>query len=1059
MQPQSKVNVSIIATLSSGFRSAFQQADKSMADLGRRTTALNTAVSNVQGFKRQQESALAAGEAWKAAKRRADELRASIAAQATAGDGGLSAAKDAAKAAAKAYKEARDQVVILNDACKQAGKASAEQKAALNAAKDASKAAGKAARDASKDVDALARAQKQSEAAAGRNKAELARAETTARRLGAAFTEARARLGDMGRELQRNGVNVANLSKEYRRLKVDAAAAQAKQDQAEASLKRQQKIVAAMAGGWKKIQSGIVGVAAAGAVLKAPVAKAIDFDERLARLAATAGGGKDTAGKQALKTEMSNTIESARQSSGGASRDDILTALNSLISSGKFEQPEIPSVLKQVARTSFASGAAPDEVAKMAVSMKQFGIKDLQAGFDAALRAGQVGSFELKDMAQWLPEQLAKGKAAGYGGMEGLKEILSLNQASMLTAGRADQAGNNLVNLLQKMSSREFSDSVGKGVTVKAGDPTTKDGKKSEFDWTTYAQRQRAKGINTIDAFGALLERELAGNKQYQKLKAKAAKLPEGDAKKETLSSMMDIAQGSGLGKIMRDMQASSMMLAYLQGGETLKNVRTALETSKGATEADAIFMQQQVFAKKNIAAGNLDRANETAFDAGSPAIGKALDGFNSITEAFPKTTAAAYGLTGALVAATAAAGAAGIFGMITKGRAAAGAAAAGTAAAGALGTGTAVAGGAATAAGAGALAAKAGIFTRMMAGAKTLLKGGAIAAAGGYVTDAAAGKLGAGGNQINEAQDQKNWEQATALEKVQTAIPRTIETVGSLLFLDNIVNSAKAKRIEEETAFLAARNFNPAESQISKPSAPMIAPVPQIAAPGAPVVNVAPGAPMIAPAPRVNIQAPPIQPSAAADNGASAAAAGAAGLMLPANGAGMLASASKLLKGGLIASAGGYVVDGAAGKLGAGGNKIDAAQDDKNWNRASVWEKMQSALPRGIEKLGSVLFLDNIVNSAKASRVKSETEYLDKKEAKPDNTTAKEALRVATEATTIAANRPNITMSNSYNITITAPAATDAKTLAPELQRELERMERKRQADLRAGYFSAPKY
>ena len=77
-------------------------------------------------------------------------------------------------------------------------------------------------------------------------------------------------------------------------------------------------------------------------------------------------------------------------------------------------------------------------------------------------------------------------------------------------------------------------------------------------------------------------------------------------------------------------------------------------------------------------------------------------------------------------------------------------------------------------------------------------------------------------------------------------------------------------------------------------------------------------------------------------------------------------------------AMAGGYVVDAALGKMGVGGKQIDEAQDDANWQSATFNEKAQSSVGRGIEKLGSAFFLDNLVNEAKATRIKHETAYLD---------------------------------------------------------------------------------
>lgn len=97
------------------------------------------------------------------------------------------------------------------------------------------------------------------------------------------------------------------------------------------------------------------------------------------------------------------------------------------------------------------------------------------------------------------------------------------------------------------------------------------------------------------------------------------------------------------------------------------------------------------------------------------------------------------------------------------------------------------------------------------------------------------------------------------------------------------------------------------------------------------------------------------------------------------------------------------FVTDYVAGKFGVGkdekGNDlvVNEKQDDANWERASLWEKIQSAPARGIEKVGS-LFGGNMARQARADRIKSETEYLNKKygEPQPAQTTVTPASAVA---------------------------------------------------------------
>jgi hypothetical protein len=127
----------------------------------------------------------------------------------------------------------------------------------------------------------------------------------------------------------------------------------------------------------------------------------------------------------------------------------------------------------------------------------------------------------------------------------------------------------------------------------------------------------------------------------------------------------------------------------------------------------------------------------------------------------------------------------------------------------------------------------------------------------------------------------------------------------------------------------------------------------------------------------------------------------GKAGGMLKGAGSKVL-GAGKMLAGGVkgaLGTAGGatlatgaamvaapFVADYVAGKFGVGkdekGNDlvIDEKQDDANWERASLWEKIQSAPARGIEKIGG-LFGGNIATEARAKRISQETEYLNKKQ------------------------------------------------------------------------------
>lgn len=126
---------------------------------------------------------------------------------------------------------------------------------------------------------------------------------------------------------------------------------------------------------------------------------------------------------------------------------------------------------------------------------------------------------------------------------------------------------------------------------------------------------------------------------------------------------------------------------------------------------------------------------------------------------------------------------------------------------------------------------------------------------------------------------------------------------------------------------------------------------------------------------------------------GAAGAGAGASAAGAP-TAAGKGAKILRAVKGAAIVTGITYGADAAFGALGMG-KDLDSEniqkQDDKNWERASALEKTQSSLARGIEHIGRFFFLDNLANQGQADRVKSETEYLNKKYG-PESATEEQA-------------------------------------------------------------------
>ncbi|MEC5496989.1 phage tail tape measure protein [Acinetobacter baumannii] len=380
---------------------------------------------------------------------------------------------------------------------------------------------------------------------------------------------------------------------------------------------------------WQKGTAVTGGAIAGGMYFSNALQKPRDYDQQLTYIAATATGGQGMApeARLAARGQLNEYIKAAVRG-GGGTREDAAEAANTLIASGKYELNNVAPALNTAVKTAFATGAMATDAATLTTRMQDFGITDLQRGHDIAVRGGQLGSFEYKDMSKWLAQQMAAASAVGYSGEKGLVELVAMNQVAMKTAGTADEAGNNVVNLLAKLSSREFSKSISDAVIAQSGDPTKSDGKKKPkqvFDWNTYAIQQREQGVYGVEAFVKLLERQLAGNAQYTKLQKQAAS-SNSVTRKAALEDMSNIAMGSEIGNIIADRQALMAALSVVYNKDTLNDLRKQLPNASGTVAADFDMVSRTEWAKDQAMNQEKLFAQSKAYDAISESLGGLKD-------------------------------------------------------------------------------------------------------------------------------------------------------------------------------------------------------------------------------------------------------------------------------------------------------------------------------------------------------------------------------------------------------------------------------------------------
>lgn len=491
---------------------------------------------------------------------------------------------------------------------------------------------------------------------------------------------------------------IRNQERAYRRLRASGTASTNDLRRAQRQLREEVRRLngelrtsGSLMGKVQKVGAVVGGAVAGGAVVNSQIKPARNYDKQLAMTAGTAtfGQGMSVAERKLIKIELNDTVKNAVRV-GGGTREGAIDAADALIASGAYDLKSVQQVLATTQRASFVTDAAATDAAAVTLQLKNFGLspQEISRGQDIAVAGGQLGGFEYDTMAQYLSRQLPLAKSAGYGGIEGLKKIVALNQVAINTAGNQDEAGNNVVNLLQKINSREFAKQIYKQVEPQKGDPIDKDG---GLLWAEYARSQKAQGVDQIDAFVGLLERQLAGNSGYQALKQQAgnAKGKEAQALYEQMSEMVE---GSNLGEIIADRQALMAALAISTNGSENDRIKNGLSGADGTVDglyelfkddewATAMDRQQE---QLNINYNLYTQVNEqlSGFNQSLGGFMEKHEGLASAAYAAGLALAAvaAAGVVGSLAGGAGAGAAGGLLGRIGGGLAAAGAGAAGTA-------------------------------------------------------------------------------------------------------------------------------------------------------------------------------------------------------------------------------------------------------------------------------------------------------------------------------------------------------------------------------------------
>ncbi|HAN3964156.1 TPA: tail length tape measure protein [Escherichia coli] len=394
------------------------------------------------------------------------------------------------------------------------------------------------------------------------------------------------------------------------------------------------------------------GIAAGAAIMAQPVKKQMSYERQLAMMANTAFSDGGLEGRKAGLEQMKSSIRNA-VTYGGGTKEDAAETLDALLKDGiSFETASkwLPELMKYAT----ASGASATDLAKVMIKGKKtFGFRDedISTVLNMAIAAGKEGSFELNDMARWLSQQMGAASAAGMKGKDDFVKILALNEAAAITAGSSDEAGNNVVNLLAKLTSKDIE-------TAAAG--INYNGKGIDFSGTLTEAREH--GLNPIDALSSLIDKIVASDKRYQELQKKLASARDKGEQTAVYDLMATLLEGFGVGKLVADRQALMALLAYRNNPEYRKKVEDAINQQRTlpegqrAGDVDFKFISDTNDFKTGQAKNTIEFSQMDGVKKLADASGTVADAITWAGKEFPGLTTSVVTATTAIKAMTAAA-------------------------------------------------------------------------------------------------------------------------------------------------------------------------------------------------------------------------------------------------------------------------------------------------------------------------------------------------------------------------------------------------------------------
>ncbi len=474
--------------------------------------------------------------------------------------------------------------------------------------------------------------------------------------------QARARLGVTSeRALQNEIVRTAIAYKRLeqsgklsgRELARAAEAAQAKIRQLKAEMNRFETP--------KQIGKGMLavggGLMAGGAMAQRAVAPTMSYDRQVALLSNTAYADQDKAGRQAGQGEIKQAV-SAAVKAGGGTREGAAEALSALLGEGGMGRDDAFALLPQLQKMALASGTNGVDLVPLVGKLRAQGIdaKSMPDALGKVLHSSETGGFGLDAMMSSLPEILEQQKLSGLSGMGGLEAALSTLQGVTQETGSASMSAQSTLALMQALNNPMVAAQASKNLSIGG----------NRVDLAPTIAKGAAQGVSPLETMAAAVDRSMAKNKDYQRLKSKLSAQGAGQAEIDQFASFLD-------SKVMKDMgipkNALSAFSAFMKQRESISSMR-ADYAGIGASSIDtsAATMLDTADEKANMAGQAVEEARSKALAPLAEAVGDVSAKISEYAAQYPTLTASVVGAGDAIKIMTAAALAFGGIKMLTGG-------------------------------------------------------------------------------------------------------------------------------------------------------------------------------------------------------------------------------------------------------------------------------------------------------------------------------------------------------------------------------------------------------